>query len=264
MLVDWFIVAAQIFNFLLLVVLLRWVLYDPIRRVIRQRRDRIRHDIQKAEEFQQTAQREMERQQSLLRDLEAHHQQLLAEANAKVEAQRLDQLARLRTEVEERRQLSYQSLQEEKEACLQTVKQRVLLESQFIARKALKDLANVDLEHQIVAVFIDRLKHLDPLERDAIQTMDGVAHGPIKVQTSFPLPKELRQLLIDQVLESLACSGRVTFLDDPRFPIGIQLGIEGKAIRWTLDHYLGDLDRHLTQALLPKGSSVHDSATASA
>lgn len=264
MLVDWFIVVAQIFNFLLLVALLRWVLYDPIRRVIRQRRDRIRGDIQKAEEFQQTAQRDMEAQQSLRRDLEAHHQQLLAEANADVETQRLDQLSRLRLEVEERRHRSYQSLQDEKEACLLTVKQRVLQESQSIARKALKDLANVDLEQQIVGVFIERLKHLDPLERDAIQTMDGAGLGPITVQTSFPLPAELRQILIDQLVESVACSGGVIFLDDPLFPLGIQLGIEGKAIRWTLDHYLGDLDRHLTQALLPKGSSLHDSATASA
>jgi len=243
---------------------LRWVLYDPIRRVIRQRRDRISHDIQKAEEFQRAAQRDMETQQSLRRDLEAHHQQLLAEASADVEALRLGQRSRLRLEMEERRQRSYQLLQEEKEASLLAVKQRVLEESQSIARKALKDLANVDLEQQIVTVFIGRLKNLAPLERDVMQTMDGAGDGPVTVQTSFPLSAELRQILIDQLLESLASKGPVKFLDDPIFPIGIQLGIEGKAIRWTLDHYLGDLDRHLTQALLPKGSPLHDSATATA
>jgi len=222
------------------------------------------HDIEKAKEFQQTAQGEMEEQQRLRRDLEAHHQQLLAEANADVQAQRNDQLSRMRNELDELRHRSYLSLKEEKEACLLTVSQRVLQESQSIARKALKDLANANLEHQIVDVFLDRLKHLEPFERNSIQVKDGKSNGPITVRTSFPLSAELRQALIDQLLASLACNGCVTFIDDPLFPIGIQLGIEGKAIRWTLDHYLSDLDQHLTKALLPNSGSLHDSATTSA
>ncbi len=42
MLVDWFIVVTQIVNFLILVVLLRWLLYRPLLSLIRERQASIR------------------------------------------------------------------------------------------------------------------------------------------------------------------------------------------------------------------------------
>jgi len=96
----------------------------------KRRRSESCHEHEKQKEFQQRP-RGMEEQQRLRVDLEAHHQQLPPRPIANVQAQRNDQLSRMRNELEKLRPSgSYLSPKEEKEGLASwTVSQRVLQES---------------------------------------------------------------------------------------------------------------------------------------
>lgn len=263
MLIDWFIVVAQIFNFLLLVALLRWVLYAPILRIIQQRRGRIEDDLRQARDSRESAQEHLEAQQRLRLALEAHRQKLLAEAEAEVEAQRRRKLAQLRGDVALQRNRWQDALRKESDACLAAVRKRSLVEIEAIARKALEDLADVTLEHQIVRVFLERLRHLDNPQRAAIHAASCRSSEPVVVRTSFPLTPELREDVLEGLGTVLADTDGVTFLEDPELPVGIQVGIEGQSIGWTLDRYLGSLEQHLLQNLQQREEPRHGVSPAS-
>ena len=59
MTINWFTVLAQIFNFLLLLFILKWVLYKPIFRFMKKRRNDIKNKIEKAEEKIKEAEEKM-------------------------------------------------------------------------------------------------------------------------------------------------------------------------------------------------------------
>ena len=60
MLINWFTVVAQIVNFLILVFLLKYFLYDRVIRAMDQREQRIQQRLQEAEEKKQEAEQEAE------------------------------------------------------------------------------------------------------------------------------------------------------------------------------------------------------------
>ena len=60
MLINWFTVIAQIVNFLILVVLLKYLLYNRIVRAMDERESKIQSRLKEAEEKEEAAEREAE------------------------------------------------------------------------------------------------------------------------------------------------------------------------------------------------------------
>jgi F-type H+-transporting ATPase subunit b len=59
-LIDWFTVAAQIVNFLILMALLKYFLYDRVVKAMDEREEKIHSRLQQAESLRQEAERERE------------------------------------------------------------------------------------------------------------------------------------------------------------------------------------------------------------
>src|ERR1700736_5749722 len=96
MLIDWFTVAAQITNFLLLVWLLKRFLYKPILGAMDAREQRIAAQLRDAETQKSEAEVQSKRLREAREEFERQKQALLSQAKAEAEAtrQRLTEQAR--------------------------------------------------------------------------------------------------------------------------------------------------------------------------
>ena len=248
MLIDWFTVFAQVINFLVLVYLLKRFLYARIIRAMDEREKTIALGLEEAQQKKDDAQQEMERYIAKNKELDDRRQALLAAMKEEVEGHRKDLMDEARKQVETVREAWYQALEREKQTFLDDLRQRAGKHTCEIVRRSLKDLSNVDLEHHIMRVFMERLRNLDGHEVQALKEAVSKSGGKIKLRSAFEIPQELVQEIGD-VLRVHTPEPFLRFEASPEVLCGIELELHGRKIAWSLGDYLDMLEGRLLEAL---------------
>mgnify|MGYP006285125513 CR=1 FL=1 len=256
--IDWFTFGAQIVNFLILVGLLKRFLYGPILEAMDAREDRISSRLTEARQEREEAKAEKEKYQSLQEDLEEARQQALAEAEQEAQQRRQELLHEAREEVSHLEREWRAALERERESFLRELSERAVKETIAVARRALRDLANADLEEQAVEVFLQRLRTLEDDQRgaltDALRTGDGT---PV-VHSAFELTDPHKTQIREQLNEQIGAISDLSFDSDAEVGFGVELRIGERKVAWSLDSYLDDLKARVRERLdaeLRKGAA---------
>jgi F-type H+-transporting ATPase subunit b len=239
-LIDWFTVIAQIINFLVLVYLLKRFLYKPIIKAMDEREKRISGRLKEAEKREDEARHELERYQEKTKEIDGRRQVLLNQIKEDVEAQRKALIDQARDQVEGVRANWHEALEREKDAFLQDLRERTGRHTYAIARQALYDLADVNVEHQIIRVFVERLRSLDEEEQRALRKSVEQSKQGVRVISAFEVPQDMSDE-IAHVLEA--------FMAEPDVICGIELNAHGRKIGWSLRDYLQGLETTLAEVL---------------
>lgn len=242
---DWFTVAAQLINFLILVWLLHKYLYRPVLKAVDEREKKIAAQVNGAAATEKAAQAEKaayaEKQADLDRrtgalmqqaetDAEVRHDRLIAEARQSVERQRAQWQAALLIE------------QEHAAAELTREVQRTVV---GVARKFLGDLAGAALETRMTAVFLDRLSGLDAAQRERLS--DAAAGAPeITIRSVDPMDEASKTAIRSKVG---GITGRndlpISFETDTAMVCGIGLYVPGYKLEWSVAGYLEQLNNKI-------------------
>ncbi|MDS4030674.1 MAG: F0F1 ATP synthase subunit B [Candidatus Contendobacter sp.] len=247
---DWFTVAAQIGNFLLLLWLLKRFLYRPILAAMAARQQRIADALA-------TAQAQAAAAEALQREYLARQQELatsretwLTQAREEVAAQRQIWLTQARVEVDALRERWRAELgreqQEHRQALQREASQRLLA----LARRALRHLGNTELEAHMASALLARLRTLDDETR---QMLAQAARDGCAILTAFPLPESQQRTLTADLRQLLNSNLDLDFRTDPAAPLGITLETPSQRLAWTLDSYLDGFAAEL-QASIPPGN----------
>lgn len=245
--IDWFTLVAQIINFLVLVGLLKYFLYDRILRVADEREAQIAGRFEEAEEKVEMAQQEAETYREKRRDLENEREQLISEAREEAAARRQELLKEARHEVEETQAQWYEAVQREKDLFLQDLRKRAGQRIYDIARRALADLADVELEQRIVQAFMERIVRLDDDERDVIARSIQESGKNVVIRSAFEMPKETRQDLVGAIQDQWGDGVESQFETSSDLIAGIELQADGYQIAWSLQDYLTGLEENMSQ-----------------
>ncbi|QQE63675.1 ATP synthase F0 subcomplex subunit B [Leptolyngbya sp. BL0902] len=251
MLINGFTVFAQILNFLILVALLRWVLYKPILRVMGQRQQQIQERWQGAERLQTEAQQTLADYQRQQQDWEAQRQAQLAAMRSEVEQERQRQMAQLRQEADQQRASWQADLHQAQAALAHQLGQQVMQQTLTMARQAMTDLANADLERQMVAVFCDHLRRL-PADQHHTLVQALAPDLPIAIRSSFSLSPDLQQHIINALGSTFGTTPAVEFSTTSDLICGLELRLAGQEVVWSFDTYLATLEQRLATALTGK------------
>ena len=249
MLVDWFTVAAQLVNFVILVWLLKRFLYQPILRAIDAREQRIDRSL--ADAAAKEAEAETERD-AFRRKNEAFDQKratLLSQATdeSRVERQRLLDEARQAAEVLRAKQ--QEALQREQQSLNDEVARRTRAEVFAIARKALNDLSGTSLEARMSEIFAERLRALDDEARQRLAGALKTSTHPVRVRSAFELAPEQRDGIQAALNETLAADVQVRFETAPEVIAGIELATDGRKVAWSIADYLRSLENSVGELL---------------
>jgi F-type H+-transporting ATPase subunit b len=239
--VDWLTVTAQLVNFLVLVWLLRRFLYKPIMRAMRNRADRIAEQVRMAEAEREQAQAEANRYQEKQREVDESRVALLEVAKDDADNLRRSLEDDARQEVAAIREEWLKTMAEEQAAFLGEVVEQTAEAFTTFARQALADLADAQLEKQVVERFLAELGTLNESELRELRATAKKGDEPLLIRSAFALPDSERARLRQVLRQTLAIDKDLTFERSKDLVCGIELRIGGRLVRWSLDRLLDDL-----------------------
>jgi F-type H+-transporting ATPase subunit b len=249
MLIDWFTVAAQVINFLVLAWLLKRFLYRPVLNAIDAREQRIAAELADADATR--AEAEQQRDQFKQKNAEFDQQRVtrmnqLTEA-AKAERTRLMDAVRQESDV--LRSKLQLALKNEQHSLQDTLSKRTKEEVFAIVRKALSDLAETTLEVRMAEIFIERLDKLNEKDKAGLLATFQVTDQPMVVRTAFALPEQ-QYLLIETALRKIIGSRvQIEFAVAPDLVCGIEINADSQKIAWSIGDYLDSLLASVDQIL---------------
>ena len=249
--IDWFTLIAQIVNFLILLYLLKRFLYGPIVETMDRREQTISARLHEAEEKHSEAEQQAEHYRQQQKKLDKQRDEHLAKIRQEVETCRKELLEEAHQEVQEKKHDWQAALRREQDAFLRELRQRVGREAGEITRRALQDLADVQVERRMVDLFATRIRELEPDEKAEISASIRKSDGEIVIRSAYELPVQARQTITDAVQEHLVNEDgmRARFETAPDLISGVQIQAAGYQVAWTIRDYLDHLDEQIRQTL---------------
>lgn len=242
MLFDWFTIIAQIFNFLLLMWLLKRFLYKPVLDAIDAREQRIATLLKETQASQEQAAGQQAELSTKNAAFETERVGLLEQAKTDAAAKQKQLLEQASHEVATQREQWLLALKKEQQTLDQDINQRTRHEVLNVARRALSDLSDTELEMQIAKVFIHRIEAMTPEQREAFnQTADGPGNE-VLVRSAFKFSPEQQAAITESVQKVLPEKPSVKFANDEGLIGGVELVGNGHKLSWNLAAYLTDLD----------------------
>jgi len=247
--IDYFTAIAQIVNFLILVYLLRRFLYKPILESMNEREQKISSRLKEAEQKKKDAELEAESYRKLLEELSDKRQDMNAEAAKEAQILQIDLMKKVRDNVEASRAKWYEALQRQKESLLADLSQRAGDEIYAIVRRALQDLANEDLENQIINAFIKRLRNMDAFEIEKLKEFCKTSGQQITVSSTFEISEEMRRKIQEIVNNQAGVDMKMQYKIAPELICGVEVSAHDTRIGWNIASYLNTLEADLSEVL---------------
>ncbi|MDX9741288.1 MAG: F0F1 ATP synthase subunit B [Gammaproteobacteria bacterium] len=249
MALDWFTLGAQVVNFLVLVALLRHLFYARLIGAMNAREAHIAGRLEEAARERAAAKQEAEAFRSRNREFDRQRAQMLAQASDEADSHREQMMEQARLEAERAQAQWLEALERERVALLQDIRERLGQGVFTLASRSLRELADAELEEQILKVFIERIRILEPAEREAILTAARGMSPQVEVCTAFPVGEEARKDLTASLRHHLDDSLEVRFTTVPELICGIELRAHSHRLAWNLDSYLESLEARVFEAL---------------
>lgn len=255
MLIDWFTVAAQVVNFLVLVYLLKRFLYGPIISAMDRREERIAERLEEGRRMEREAERAAEEHRRKTEELDSRSTEILDEAKHRAEEKKKELIDEARKEVEAMKASWRKGLRDEKDSFLKEFRTRAGREIIEVARRALGDLSGADLEHRVLEVFLEKLGELPPERLEEA----GPPEKGLTVRTSFELDGEGKRRLEGAIKEKLPGGPGVSYEVTDELLCGVELRGKGFLIGWSLAGYMKELQEEV-ERILEEGTEAGEPA----
>jgi F-type H+-transporting ATPase subunit b len=199
--IDWFTLAAQIVNFAILVFLLQRFLYGPIVKAMDEREAKIASRLEKVEQKRAKAEEEAAEYREQQRELKEQQERVAARADEEVAERRRELLEEMRGEAEEIERRWHEAIKREQKEFLQELRHRAAEQVVDIVRRALADLADADLELQMIDAFIRDVHKMDQQQRRAMSESIEKSGGQVVIRSTYGIPEGRREELVTAVAD---------------------------------------------------------------
>jgi F-type H+-transporting ATPase subunit b len=249
MLIDWFTVAAQVVNFLILVWLMKRFLYKPILHAIDEREKRIATELANADQKKAEAQKESDDFKHKNEEFDKQRAALLSKATDEAKAERQRLLDQARKDAVALSSKSQEALRDQEHTLHQAISRRTQREVFAIARRALTDLATVSLEERLGEVFTRRLREMDAQAKAGLAQALKAASDPALVRSAFDLPAQQRAAIQNALNETFSADIHVRFETAPDLISGIEINTNGQKVAWSIADYLMSMEKSVDELL---------------
>ena len=249
MLIDPFTTFAQIFNFVVLVFLLKKFLYKPITNAMEQREKNIMSRLEEAEKTRESAQKEADYYRQKQKKWEENKHERIENLKQDCEKEKQKLMREAKIEIEMLRQQWYEQLQREKQNFLDTLKQKANQQIMKLSRQALQNLADADLQQQMINKFIQGLPQLAHNQVMKDNSLKNGKHESFTIRSTFNISEPQKQQLTQALQHQFSQDVKINFELNDDSICGIELLNHGYKIPWNLDYYLDELESKMSQSL---------------
>jgi F-type H+-transporting ATPase subunit b len=256
--IDWFVLFAQLVNFLILIYLLKRFLYTRIIQAMNEREAKIVARFEEAGKLKEEEEEMIRVYEEKNSSLQVQAERMLNQAREAADKRQKELMDRARSDVDEIRRRWSETVLQEKEAFLESLRRRAGRQVYAIARKILTDLADAAIERRMVDVLIERIDSLDQKEKDAIKNSLEDSEEEVIIQSAFPLAPEDRQRLTATVQRLTGNPDRVVmYRENADLISGIELVAHGRQIAWNINDYLDNLEASFDRAIREEVRQTH-------
>ncbi|MFW6363003.1 MAG: F0F1 ATP synthase subunit delta [Spirochaeta sp.] len=258
--INWFILITQIVNFLILVLLLRHFLFKKILSMMDERREDLEQKFSEADEQKAEAERKETEFNRKNEELQNKREELFQSVRDEADEKKQQLLEQARSQVEDEKRQWFDSLREQKKEFLKDLRVKTGRRTYEILAKILRDLADAEIESQIAAVFVRRVRNPGEDEREALQALAKDTPQEVVVYSSFELPPELQDEITAALQQAAEVDFRVEFERREQVIGGIEVSADGRKIAWSIADYLNSLQEDVEAALQqePDGEESHE------
>lgn len=250
MTIDWFTVAAQLLNFIILVWLMKRFLYQPILSAIDAREQVIAGKLDDAEKKHAAAAKEQEDFRQKNESFDQQRSALLKTATDEVAAERERLLQDVRQDEEEAQAKRSEAVRLQVKNLHDRLVHLMQQEVFAIARKTLSDLAATSLEAAMSAAFIHRVRNLDDSAKSTIAAALANASEAATVRSAFAIPERQRADIQTALKETFSADIALRYEVDPTTISGIEFSTNGQRVTWSIAAYLRQLEQHVGEQLV--------------
>jgi len=244
--IDWFTVIAQVINFAILLVILKYTLFDRIVRVMDEREHRIEQRLQDAQKEQQNAQQKADELQRKNDELDEKRDEMIAEIKNDVEQRREKLLGDARDDVDRYKTQWVQAVNRERESFLQKLQHQTGEHLFSLIRSIMRELGDDDAQKKVVDVFMNRLQTIEQEDVDTI--VESAGKHPFRIISSFSIPDDMREEIKEIIGSRFQFRKNIKFSVAEDMVYGVELRIDGRKLSWTLEGYLEALKDRLALA----------------
>jgi F-type H+-transporting ATPase subunit b len=250
-LIDWFTVAAQVLNFIILVWLMKRFLYQPVLNAIAAREEKIAAELKDAAETKAKAHQQQDEFEKKNQSFDEQRAALLSKATDEANDQRVRLLAEARKTADAASAVRAKALVTERQHLHADFFRHTQQQVYDISRRVLGDLASVSLEQRACEVFIQRLRALNGTALDELTAaLKGTSDGePARLRSAFELPTAQRTLIQAALDELFGQAIALKFETAPELVSGIEFSVQGLKLAWSISDYLDALSSDMNEQL---------------
>ena len=246
--IDWFTLIAQIFNLLILLFLLRKFLYLPVLKAVEARQKFIEDELEKAAQSRIKAEKAEKLCLQKAQQIEREKQKVLAEVHREAE--------KLAADLREQAENQYHQSKQEWKAHLKGEQKnfntalQVLVAEHFnrFAEKALRQMANSDLNEWIIKQFMQKIENLPSEEKNKLKE-NLQSQQVVLLQSDQELSPTIKKQIEDFLHQKcgVADNMKIRYEINGDLVGGIILQSGEHLVEWSLNRYLQEFKQTMTK-----------------
>jgi len=246
MTINWFTVIVQIFNFLILLFILKVILYKPIFRFIKERKDSIVKKIKDAEDKIKEGEEKKAEYDKKIESFGEEKKKQKAKFLTELAKEKEESLEKVKKEIEKEREKINKQLVNNREKIIENVNK--IISKKFIKfiESVFGSLADHSIEEKMVDLFIIKLKTLDKKTIFDLNIVIAKHKGIINIFTAFPLGKKSVKNLEDSLGKVKIKFKKIKFDVNPELIIGVEMRVENSYVTWNIREILEGLETNLS------------------
>lgn len=226
--IDPALLISQIVNFLLLLLVLRFLLYKPILNMLQERPEKIKEGLRYAEQVKEEAAAEREKHQKELEETRHKVEEAIARAKEKAEEERKTILAQAEQKAKKSLAKAREEAELERERILETLRGQVAVLAIAAANRLMGEALDEERQRRLVDEFFTgisagRVQIIDEAEL-------AVGERKAQVTSALPLSKEEKATLANSLAAQLGAEPEMEFEVDPAILGGLVLKVGDRVI----------------------------------
>jgi len=199
---NWSTFFLEIINFLVLVWLLKHFLYEPVKKVVAERRASIEAQLNEAKATQEEAEALHHQYENRIADWECEREGAREALQKEIDAERVRLRDALQKELDAERQKNAVLAERQFAELKREYETQALHQGGRFAARMLEGVASSELEARLLEMLLEELRVLPPAQRDALQPQGEAKTVSVTVLSAYPLDSGQRKKL-QQRLEKL-------------------------------------------------------------
>ena len=233
---NWSTFLLEIFNFLILVWILKRFLYKPVLDAIARRRSSIDEQLDEARQMREDADKLKADFQNRLTDWNRERQRLRNELDQELDAERSRQMTELQASLEQMREKAQIRDSRRQDERQREIEYQALQQASQFASRLLAEASGPELETRLVKRMLDDLAALTDDQIDTLKTQWGKPPDSIQVVSAYPLAQDLQQQLEQRLAQISGLDVPVSYAQNTELLAGVRITIGA----WTLNINLQD------------------------